>query len=116
MAVDLKGVFRGKAEASSSTWPRSWASSAARRSRPTAPPRAAWSGSPPGPIDTPLLDAIIAGAADPEAERRAILDKTILKRLGRSEEIASVIAFLASDETAYMTGAVVAVDGGRTAP
>ncbi|MEW6404486.1 MAG: SDR family oxidoreductase [Chloroflexota bacterium] len=69
----------------------------------------------PGPIATPLLGAIIASAANPEHERRSIVEKTILKRLGQPEEVANVIVFVASDEASYMTGSVVVVDGGWTA-
>jgi NAD(P)-dependent dehydrogenase (short-subunit alcohol dehydrogenase family) len=69
----------------------------------------------PGPVSTPLLEAIIGASSDPEEERRRIAEKTLLKRLGQPEEIANVIAFLASDESSYMTGAVVLVDGGWTA-
>lgn len=69
----------------------------------------------PGPVATPLLEAIISGSSDPAAERQSILQKTLFRRLGRPEEIASVILFLASDESSYMTGSIVAVDGGLTA-
>ena len=44
-----------------------------------------------------------------------VIAKTILKRLGRPEEIANVILFMASDESSYMVGSVVVVDGGWTA-
>lgn len=69
----------------------------------------------PGDVETPMLpadarrrglgwDAYLAEAADRPMER-----------IGRPEEIASVVLFLASDEASFMTGAIVAVDGGGTA-
>jgi len=64
----------------------------------------------PGFIDTPLL-APVKGT-DVE---RLIIEGTPMGRLGRSEEIGSVIAFLASDAASYMTGSEVYVDGGWTA-
>jgi meso-butanediol dehydrogenase / (S,S)-butanediol dehydrogenase / diacetyl reductase len=66
----------------------------------------------PGPVDTPLLRGAIARAADPEAKRRGEIESTLLRRLGRPEEIASVIRFLVSDEASFMTGSIVVVDGG----
>ena len=69
----------------------------------------------PGPISTPLLEAIIDTSSDPEEERRCIVEKTLMKRLGQPEEVANVILLLASDESSYMTGSVVAVDGGWSA-
>jgi len=69
----------------------------------------------PGPVSTPLLEAIMGASSDPEGERRRIAEKTLLKRLGRPEEIANVILFLASEESSYLTGSVVAADGGWTA-
>ena len=69
----------------------------------------------PGPVKTPLFDSFVEDVEDPQAELRGFVEATILKRLGRPEEIASVIAFLASDESSYMTGSVVVADGGLTA-
>jgi NAD(P)-dependent dehydrogenase (short-subunit alcohol dehydrogenase family) len=64
----------------------------------------------PGFIDTPLL-APVKGT-DVE---KLLIEGTPMGRLGRSEEIGSVIAFLASDAASFMTGSEVYVDGGWTA-
>jgi NAD(P)-dependent dehydrogenase (short-subunit alcohol dehydrogenase family) len=61
-----------------------------------------------GPIDTPLLGD---RARDP-ARMARFLENIPLRRLGRPEDIAQAVAFLASDEARYWTGASVAVDGG----
>jgi NAD(P)-dependent dehydrogenase (short-subunit alcohol dehydrogenase family) len=68
----------------------------------------------PGIIETPLFQASFRGAADPDAELRKIMDRYVIKRAGTPEEIASAILFLTSRESSYMTGAAIAVDGGRT--
>ncbi len=60
----------------------------------------------PGFIDTDMTRAL------PEKRREALLQRIPAKRLGRPEEAASVIAFLASEEAAYITGQVLGVDGG----
>ena len=69
----------------------------------------------PGPVDTPLLRRAVERAADPVAKMRHEIDSTLLRRLGRPEEIASVIHFLVSDEASFMTGSIVVADGGVTA-
>lgn len=65
----------------------------------------------PGPIDTPLV-----GPLKEHPVIAAEYAKLVpLGRLGRPEEIAAVVAFLASDDASYMTGTVVVIDGGITA-
>jgi len=65
----------------------------------------------PGLVDTPMASAAIADPVDREFWFSAIP----LGRAARPEDIAAVIAFLASDDAAYMTGVNVPVDGGITA-
>ena len=68
----------------------------------------------PGGIDTPLLrDITDAPGLEPYRER--MRDEHLLGRFGRPEEIASVAAFLASEDASFITGHALVVDGGFTA-
>jgi NAD(P)-dependent dehydrogenase (short-subunit alcohol dehydrogenase family) len=69
----------------------------------------------PGPVETPLLQRIFSSSEGPEKERKETVSKVPLGRLGKPEEIANVILFLASDESSFMTGAAVSADGGWSA-
>ncbi len=68
----------------------------------------------PGIIDTPLFRSSWEGAADPEGELAKILDRYVIRRPGEPEEIAQAALYLTSDESSFVTGAALAVDGGRT--
>jgi NAD(P)-dependent dehydrogenase (short-subunit alcohol dehydrogenase family) len=68
----------------------------------------------PGIIDTPLFRASYKSAPDPEAELARIVGRYVIKRVGRPDDIASAALFLTSEESSYMTGTAIAVDGGRT--
>ena len=68
----------------------------------------------PGFIDTPMARGSYEQAPDPEAELRKIMDRYVIKRAGQPDDIANAALFLTCDESAYVTGTAMAVDGGRT--
>ena len=69
----------------------------------------------PGRTLTPLVEKVINEAQDPESTRRALEEDRPLERMGRPEEIAAGILYLASDESPYATGSILSIDGGYTA-
>ena len=65
----------------------------------------------PGAIDTPMVSA----AQIPQEAMAAMLARIPLKRMGKPEEVAAMVVFLASQEASYVTGATFYVDGGWVA-
>jgi NAD(P)-dependent dehydrogenase (short-subunit alcohol dehydrogenase family) len=71
----------------------------------------------PGLIDSRMLSAIIEGRNPGNAPvpNDKIVERIPARRLGHASEVASIVAFLASDEASYVSGSAYTVDGGRTA-
>jgi NAD(P)-dependent dehydrogenase (short-subunit alcohol dehydrogenase family) len=65
----------------------------------------------PGPIETAMLNRFTGT----DEKKAGLVSKVPLKRVGRPEEIAQTITFLASDKASFITGASYLVDGGKTA-
>jgi NAD(P)-dependent dehydrogenase (short-subunit alcohol dehydrogenase family) len=66
----------------------------------------------PGTIETPMVDQM---AARGELDRDAAAAGVALRRLGRPEEVAAAVLWLASDAASYVTGVALPVDAGHTA-
>ena len=68
----------------------------------------------PGTVDTPSLGDRINAYADPAQARKDFIARQPMGRLGNAEEIAQLCVYLGSDESVFMTGQTVLIDGGIT--
>lgn len=68
----------------------------------------------PGTTLSPSLQDRIDGSEDPQEMQRTFIARQPMGRLGTVEEMAAAAVYLASDETAFMTGQILIVDGGQT--
>ncbi|MEZ5817182.1 MAG: glucose 1-dehydrogenase [Hyphomicrobiaceae bacterium] len=68
----------------------------------------------PGPTDTPLLAQFLGGGEQGEKAYEGLKRSIPLKRLGQPDDLAGMVAFLASDDAGYVTGQVISVSGGLT--
>jgi len=66
----------------------------------------------PGPIETPGLNDLVASTGAGEERLKMISNSVPLGRLGKPDEIAKAVVFLASDDSSYVTGTELFVDGG----
>ena len=66
----------------------------------------------PGTVDTPSLHDRMRATGDYEAAHKAFVSRQPMGRLGVPEEIAALVVFLASDESAFITGQAINIDGG----
>lgn len=69
----------------------------------------------PGVVETDMIRSVIDRAPDPAAARRQFEGMALLKRMARIEEIAALVAFLGSDEAAFISGSEYVIDGAATA-
>ena len=66
-------------------------------------------------VDTPMVRAFIDGSRDPAHTEETLKRQIPLGRLGHVDDVAAMVLYLASDESAFVTGAEMVVDGGLTA-
>jgi 2-keto-3-deoxy-L-fuconate dehydrogenase len=68
----------------------------------------------PATVESPSLQARMAATGDAVAARAAFIARQPMGRIGAPEEIAALAVYLASDESAFITGQAIAIDGGWT--
>ncbi|MCA3502549.1 MAG: SDR family oxidoreductase, partial [Rhodobacter sp.] len=68
----------------------------------------------PATVESPSLQARMAATGDAVAARAAFVARQPMGRIGAPEEIAALAVYLASDESAFITGQAIAIDGGWT--
>jgi 2-hydroxycyclohexanecarboxyl-CoA dehydrogenase len=68
----------------------------------------------PGPTDTPLFDAVRSASPEGAKIGDAMARAIPLRRIGKPEDYPGLIAFLLSDDAAYITGQTISVSGGLT--
>ncbi|VTR94169.1 short-chain dehydrogenase : Uncharacterized protein OS=Singulisphaera acidiphila (strain ATCC BAA-1392 / DSM 18658 / VKM B-2454 / MOB10) GN=Sinac_1873 PE=4 SV=1: adh_short_C2 [Gemmata massiliana] len=66
----------------------------------------------PGPIDTPIFETVVTEKDQVEQLKAGFAAQVPLGRMGKSEEIATVALFLVSDDSSFVTGIDLSVDGG----
>jgi NAD(P)-dependent dehydrogenase (short-subunit alcohol dehydrogenase family) len=69
----------------------------------------------PAAVDTPMVSKYWEAADDPEVIKSMLVGSHLVKRLGRPEEVAKLVCFLASDDASFITGAAYLIDGGSLA-
>jgi len=68
----------------------------------------------PGVIDTPMIQRVIKNSPTPAQMKKSLADMHPMGRIGKSEEVATVILFLSTEESSFITGQAIAIDGGFT--
>jgi NAD(P)-dependent dehydrogenase (short-subunit alcohol dehydrogenase family) len=66
-------------------------------------------------VDSPWIQRILSQQPDPVGERQRMVERQPMGRMGRPDEIAKAALYLASDDSAFMTGSEFIIDGGLTA-
>ena len=69
----------------------------------------------PGTVDSPWIQKILGAQADPAGERQRMVERQPMGRMGEPAEIARAALYLACDDSAFVTGTALVIDGGLTA-